>query len=165
MDKLFFNEEHKMLVEMARDFADNEITPIAAELDESESFPRALVDQMAELGLMGIPIPEELGGAGMDTVAYAAAVMEIARADASVAITMAAHTSLGTSPILIAGTDEQKQKYIPPLASGEMIGAFGLTEPEAGSDAGATKTTAVKKGDEYVINGGKIFITIWLSLL
>ncbi len=159
MDKLFFNEEHKMLVEMARDFADNEITPIAAELDESESFPRALVDQMAELGLMGIPIPEELGGAGMDTVAYAAAVMEIARADASVAITMAAHTSLGTSPILIAGTDEQKQKYIPPLASGEMIGAFGLTEPEAGSDAGATKTTAVKKGDEYVINGGKIFIT------
>ena len=158
MDKLFFNEEHKMLVEMARDFADNEITPIAAELDESESFPRALVDQMAELGLMGIPIPEELGGAGMDTVAYAAAVMEIARADASVAITMAAHTSLGTSPILIAGTDEQKQKYIPPLASGEMIGAFGLTEPEAGSDAGATKTTAVKKGDEYVINGGKIFI-------
>jgi len=159
MDKLFFNEEHKMLVEMARDFADNEITPIAAELDESESFPRALVDQMAELGLMGIPIPEELGGAGMDTVAYAAAVMEIARADASVAITMAAHTSLGTSPILIAGTDEQKQKYIPPLASGEMIGAFGLTEPQAGSDAGATKTTAVKKGDEYVINGGKIFIT------
>lgn len=159
MDKLFFNEEHKMLVEMARDFADNEITPIAAELDESESFPRALVNQMAELGLMGIPIPEELGGAGMDTVAYAAAVMEIARADASVAITMAAHTSLGTSPILIAGTDEQKQKYIPPLASGEMIGAFGLTEPEAGSDAGATKTTAVKKGDEYVINGGKIFIT------
>ncbi|MDP6992192.1 MAG: acyl-CoA dehydrogenase family protein, partial [Candidatus Marinimicrobia bacterium] len=157
MDKLFFNEEHRMLVEMARDFADNEITPIAAELDESESFPRALVDQMAELGLMGIPIPEELGGAGMDTVAYAAAVMEIARADASVAITMAAHTSLGTSPILIAGTDEQKQKYIPPLASGEMIGAFGLTEPEAGSDAGATKTTAVKKGDEYVINGGKIF--------
>jgi len=159
MDKLFFTEEHKMLVEMARDFADNEITPIAAELDESESFPRALVNQMAELGLMGIPIPEELGGAGMDTVAYAAAVMEIARADASVAITMAAHTSLGTSPILIAGTDEQKQKYIPPLASGEMIGAFGLTEPEAGSDAGATKTTAVKKGDEYVINGGKIFIT------
>ena len=159
MDKLFFNEEHKMLVEMARDFADNEITPIAAELDESESFPRALVNQMAELGLMGIPIPEELGGAGMDTVAYAAAVMEIARADASVAITMAAHTSLGTSPILIAGTDEQKQKYIPPLASGEMIGAFGLTEPEAGSDAGATKTTAVKKGDEYVINGGKLFIT------
>ena len=159
MDKLFFNEEHRMLVKMARDFADNEITPIAAELDESESFPRALVDQMAELGLMGIPIPEELGGAGMDTVAYAAAVMEIARADASVAITMAAHTSLGTSPILIAGTDEQKQKYIPPLASGEMIGAFGLTEPEAGSDAGATKTTAVKKGDEYVINGGKIFIT------
>lgn len=159
MDKLFFNNEHSMLVQMVRDFADNEITPIAAELDESESFPTALVNQMAELGLMGIPIPEELGGAGMDTVAYAAAVMEIARADASVAITMAAHTSLGTSPILIAGTEAQKKKFIPPLASGEIIGAFGLTEPEAGSDAGATKTTAVKKGDEYVINGGKIFIT------
>ena len=159
MDKLFFSNEHTMLVEMVRDFANNEITPIAAELDESESFPRALVDQMAELGLMGIPIPEELGGAGMDTVAYAAAVMELARADASVAITMAAHTSLGTMPIVIAGNEEQRKKYVPALASGEMIGAFGLTETGAGSDAGATKTTAVKKGNDYVINGGKIFIT------
>ncbi|MBT6840674.1 MAG: acyl-CoA dehydrogenase, partial [Candidatus Marinimicrobia bacterium] len=111
------------------------------------------------LGLMGIPIPEELGGGGMDTVAYAAAVMELARADASVAITMAAHTSLGTMPIVIAGNEEQRKKHVPALASGEMIGAFGLTEPGAGSDAGATKTTAVKKGNDYVINGGKIFIT------
>ncbi len=159
MDTLFFTDEHAMLVEMVRDFADNEITPVARELDESGEFPKELVKQMAELGLMGIPIPEELGGAGMDTVAYAAAVMELARTDASVAITMAAHTSLGTTPIVIAGTDAQKEKFVPPLASGEMIGAFGLTEPEAGSDAGATKTTAVKKGEEYIINGGKIFIT------
>jgi len=159
MDKLFFSDEHTMLVEMVRDFANNEITPIAADLDEKEIFPRNLVNQMAELGLMGIPIPEELGGGGMDTVAYAAAVMELARADASVAITMAAHTSLGTMPIVIAGNEEQRKKYVPALASGEMIGAFGLTEPGAGSDAGATKTTAVKKGNDYVINGGKIFIT------
>ena len=159
MDKLFFSDEHTMLVEMVRDFANNEITPIAADLDEKEIFPRNLVNQMAELGLMGIPIPEELGGGGMDTVAYAAAVMELARADASVAITMADHTSLGTTPIVIAGNEEQRKKYVPALASGEMIGAFGLTEPGAGSDAGATKTTAVKKGNDYVINGGKIFIT------
>lgn len=159
MDKLFFSDEHTMLVEMVRDFANNEITPIAADLDEKEIFPRNLVNQMAELGLMGIPIPEELGGGGMDTVAYAAAVMELARADASVAITMAAHTSLGTMPIVIAGNEEQRKKHVPALASGEMIGAFGLTEPGAGSDAGATKTTAVKKGNDYVINGGKIFIT------
>ena len=159
MDTLFFTDEHTMLVEMVRDFADNEITPVARELDATGAFPRNLVHQMAELGLMGIPIPESLGGAGMDTVAYAAAVMELARADASVAITMAAHTSLGTMPIVIAGSEEQKKKFVPPLASGEMIGAFGLTEPDAGSDAGATKTTAEKRGDEYIINGGKIFIT------
>ncbi|MBE60223.1 MAG: acyl-CoA dehydrogenase [Candidatus Marinimicrobia bacterium] len=159
MDTLFFTDEHTMLVEMVRDFADNEITPVARELDATGEFPKNLVHQMAELGLMGIPIPESLGGAGMDTVAYAAAVMELARADASVAITMAAHTSLGTMPIVIAGSEEQKKKFVPPLASGEMIGAFGLTEPDAGSDAGATKTTAVKKGDEYILNGGKIFIT------
>ncbi|MBC8345791.1 MAG: acyl-CoA dehydrogenase family protein [Candidatus Marinimicrobia bacterium] len=159
MDTLFFTDEHTMLVEMVRDFADNEITPVARELDENCEFPRNLVNQMAELGLMGIPIPESLGGAGMDTVAFAAAVMELARADASVAITMGAHISLGTMPIVIAGTEEQKKKFVPPLASGEILGAFGLTEPNAGSDAGATKTTAVKKGDEYIINGGKVFIT------
>lgn len=159
MDTLFFTDEHTMLVEMVRDFADNEITPVARELDATGEFPKNLVHQMAELGLMGVPIPESLGGAGMDTVAYAATVMELARADASVAITMAAHTSLGTMPIVIAGSEEQKKKFVPPLASGEMIGAFGLTESDAGSDAGATKTTAVKKGDEYILNGGKIFIT------
>ncbi len=159
MDKLFFTEEHEMLRDMVRDFAKNEIEPVAQELDEKGKFPKEIVQQMGELGLMGIPVPEEYGGAGMDTVAYASAVMELAKADASVAITMAAHTSLGTMPIVISGTEEQKNKWIPPLASGEMLGAFGLTEPGAGSDAGSTKTTAVKDGDHYIINGSKIFIT------
>jgi alkylation response protein AidB-like acyl-CoA dehydrogenase len=159
MDKLFFTDEHIMLVEMVRDFANTEVAPIARELDETGRFPEEIVSKMGELGLMGIPVPEEYGGAGMDTVAYAAAVMEMAKVDASVAITMAAHTSLGTMPIVIAGTEEQKQKYVPQLAGGEVLGAFGLTEPEAGSDAGATKTRAVLMGDEYVVNGGKIFIT------
>ena len=159
MDKLFFSDEHIMLVEMVRDFANTEVAPIARELDETGRFPEEIVSKMGELGLMGIPVPEKYGGAGMDTVAYAAAVMEMAKVDASVAITMAAHTSLGTMPIVIAGTEEQKQKYVPQLAGGKVLGAFGLTEPEAGSDAGATKTRAVLMGDEYVVNGGKIFIT------
>ena len=159
MDNLFFNEEHTMLVKMVRNFANTEIAPIVQDMDKKGKIPKEIISQMAELGLMGIPISKEYGGAGMDTVAYAAAVMEIAKVDASVAITMAAHTSLGSLPIAIAGTDEQKKKYLPRLASGEILGAFGLTEPSAGSDAGSTKTTAELYGDEYVINGGKIFIT------
>ena len=159
MDNLFFNEEHTMLVKMVRIFANTEIAPIVQDMDKKGKIPKEIISQMAELGLMGIPISKEYGGAGMDTVAYAAAVMEIAKVDASVAITMAAHTSLGSLPIAIAGTDEQKKKYLPRLASGEILGAFGLTEPSAGSDAGSTKTTAELDGDEYVINGGKIFIT------
>ena len=159
MDSLFFNEEHTLLVDMVKDFANTEIAPIAYDMDKNCEIPKEIISQMAELGLMGIPIAEEYGGAGMDTVAYAAAVLELAKVDASVAITMAAHTSLGSLPIAIAGTEEQKQKYLPKLATGEIIGAFGLTEPSAGSDAGSTKTTAVLDGDEYVVNGGKIFIT------
>ena len=159
MDNLFFNEEHTMLVKMVRNFANTEIAPIVQDMDKKGKIPKEIISQMAELGLMGIPISKEYGGAGMDTVAYAAAVMEIAKVDASVAITMAAHTSLGSLPIAIAGTDEQKKKYLPRLASGEILGAFGLTEPSAGSDAGSTKTTAELDGDEYIINGGKIFIT------
>ncbi|NQV37317.1 MAG: acyl-CoA dehydrogenase family protein [Candidatus Marinimicrobia bacterium] len=159
MDKLFFTDEHEMLVDMVKDFAKNEVEPRAREMDETGEFPHDLVKQMGELGLMGIPVPEKYGGAGMDNVAYAAAVMELAKADASVAITMAAHTSLGTMPIVLAGSEEQKQKYVPKLASGEMLGAFGLTEPGAGSDAGNTKTTAVRDGDSYTVNGSKIFIT------
>jgi len=159
MDKLFFTEEHEMIRSMVQDFAKNEIEPIAQELDEKGKFPKELVEQMAELGMLGIPVPEEYGGAGMDTVAYTAAVMELAKVDASLAITMAAHTSLGTMPIVLAGSEDQKQKFVPDLAAGKTLGAFGLTEPGAGSDAGATQTTAELDGNEYVINGSKIFIT------
>ena len=159
MDELFFTEEHVMLRDMVRDFAKNEVAPVARELDRLGKFPKDLIKQMGELGLMGIPIPEKYGGSGMDTVAYATAVLELAKVDASVAITMAAHTSLGTVPIVLAGTDEQKEEYVPQLASGAILGAFGLTEPGAGSDSGAPQTTAVKNGDGFVVNGSKIFIT------
>ena len=159
MNKLFFTDEHVMLQDMVRDFAKNEVEPLAREMDATGEFPHDLVRQMGDLGLMGIPISEKYGGAGMDTVAYASAVMELAKVDASLAITMAAHTSLGTVPIVLTGTEEQKQKWVPLLASGKTLGAFGLTEPEAGSDAGSTRTAAVKDGDHYVVNGSKIFIT------
>ena len=159
MNKLFFTDEHVMLQDMVRDFSKNEVEPLAREMDATGEFPHDLVRQMGDLGLMGIPISEKYGGAGMDTVAYASAVMELAKVDASLAITMAAHTSLGTVPIVLTGTEEQKQKWVPLLASGKTLGAFGLTEPEAGSDAGSTRTAAVKDGDHYVVNGSKIFIT------
>ena len=159
MNKLFFTDEHVMLQDMVRDFAKNEVEPLAREMDVTGEFPHDLVRQMGDLGLMGIPVSEKYGGAGMDTVAYASAVMELAKVDASLAITMAAHTSLGTVPIVLTGTEEQKQKWVPLLASGKTLGAFGLTEPEAGSDAGSTRTAAVKDGDHYVVNGSKIFIT------
>ena len=159
MNKLFFTDEHVMLQDMVRDFAKNEVEPLAREMDATGEFPHDLVRQMGDLGLMGIPISEKYGGSGMDTIAYASAVMELAKVDASLAITMAAHTSLGTVPIVLTGTEEQKQKWVPLLASGKTLGAFGLTEPEAGSDAGSTRTAAVKNGDHYVVNGSKIFIT------
>ena len=159
MNKLFFTDEHVMLQDMVRDFAKNEVEPLAREMDATGEFPHDLVRQMGDLGLMGIPVSEKYGGAGMDTVAYASAVMELAKVDASLAITMAAHTSLGTVPIVLTGTEEQKQKWVPLLASGKTLGAFGLTEPEAGSDAGSTRTAGVKDGDHYVVNGSKIFIT------
>ena len=159
MIDFFLSEEQKMIRDMVRDFTANEIAPIAAELDEKGEFPAEIIAKMGELGLMGVPFPEEYGGAGMDYVSYATAVYEIARVCASTAITMAAHTSLGMTPIYLVGSEKQKRKYIPPLASGKMIGAFGLTEASAGSDAAATKTTAVKEGDEWIINGGKVFTT------
>ena len=159
MDSLFFTEEHIMIRDMVREFADLNIVPVARTLDETGEFPKDLVEKMSELGLMGIIVPEQYGGAGLDMVAFATAIMELGRADASVAITMAAHTSLGTLPLLLFGNEDQKNTYLPKLASGETLGAFGLTEPDAGSDAGATKTKAVRNGDEYVVNGGKIFIT------
>ena len=159
MIDFFLSEEQKMIRDMVRDFTANEIAPIAAELDEKGEFPAEIIAKMGELGLMGVPFPEEYGGAGMDYVSYATAVYEIARVCASTAITVAAHTSLGMTPIYLVGSEKQKRKYIPPLASGEMIGAFGLTEASAGSDAAATKTTSVKKGDEWIINGSKVFTT------
>ena len=159
MSKLYYSNEHEMLIKMVKDFAKNEIRPISLEIDKNEKFPKKIIDKMSELGLMGIPIPEEYNGIGMDTIGYVAAIIELAKEDASIAITMAAHTSLGAYPILIAGNKKQKEKYLPFLASGKIIGAFGLTEPQAGSDAGSTKTTAIKKDDNYIINGGKIFIT------
>ena len=159
MDSLFFKEEHVMIREMVRNFADDQIMPLARSLDEEEKFPLELVQEMGRLGLMGMIVPQEYGGSGLDMVAFATAIIELARADASVAITMAAHNSLGTLPLLLFGNDDQKRSYLPKLASGEILGAFGLTEPEAGSDAGATKTRAIKSNNDYVVNGGKIFIT------
>ncbi len=159
MNKLFFSKDHYMIRDMCRDFAQNEITPVAKKLDETEAFPKELVKQMGELGIMGINVPEKYGGTGLDMVSFATAIIELARADASVAITMAAHASLGTLPVLLFGDEKQKEQYLPGLASGETLGAFGLTEPQAGSDAVATKTKAVLKSDEYIVNGGKIFIT------
>ena len=159
MDKLFFNDEHLMVRNMVQEFSESEIRPIAQELDEKEKFPKEIVSKMGELGLMGIIIPSKYGGAGLDMVSFVTAIIELAKVDASVAITMAAHTSLGSVPILLLGSEEQKTTYLPKLASGEMIGAFGLTEPDAGSDAGATKTKAIWDGSNYIVNGGKIFIT------
>ena len=158
-DALFFTDQHLAVREMVRDFARNEIAPIAREADASAQFPWPTVKKMADLGLLGVPWPDELGGTGMDYLAYTIAVHELAKVDASHSITVSAHTTLGTSPIVDFGTDEQKRRYVPLLASGKVLGGFGLTEPGAGSDAGGTATTAEDKGDHYLLNGSKIFIT------
>ena len=159
MEDLYFTEEHKMLRDMVRDFARNEVKPLAQELDEKGGFPYESVKKMAELGLMGIPWDEKYGGTGMDTMALVIAIEEIGKVCPSTSATMMAHTSLGTAPIAIFGTEEQKERYLPGLASGKKIGAFGLTEPNAGSDAGNTLTRAVLNGDEYIVNGEKAFCT------
>ncbi len=152
-------DEQKAIQDLCRDFAQSEVAPQAERNDAEERFPYELVRKMAELGLMGLPFPEKYGGAGADTVSYALAVIEIARADASTAITLAAHVSLGASPILLFGTEKQKQQYLVPLARGERLWGFGLTEPGAGSDAGATQTRAELRDGHWVINGTKAFIT------
>jgi alkylation response protein AidB-like acyl-CoA dehydrogenase len=151
--------EHELVRDTVRGFAQEKVAPVAAELDREKRFPYDLVRQLAELGLMGMTIPEEYGGAGSDTVAYAIAVEELTRIDSSVAITVAAHHSLGTLPIYYFGNEEQKREWLPQLASGEKLAAFGLTEPGAGSDAGATRTTAELRDGDWVVNGSKIFIT------
>lgn len=151
--------EQKMIRKLMRDFAEGEVAPGADERDRAKRFPKEIIDQMAKLNLMGLPFPEKYGGAGADTVSFAIAVEELSRVDASVGITYAAHISLGCSPLYMFGTEEQKQKYLVPLCQGETMGAFGLTEPGAGSDAGGTRTKAVRDGDEWVLNGTKCFIT------
>ena len=152
-------DEQQNIRRLVRDFAENEVKPVAEELDRTKSFPYEIVKKLGELGLMGIPYPEEYGGGGADTLSYAMAIEELARIDSSVAITVAANTSLATWPIYAFGSEEQKQEWMPKLTSGETLGAFGLTEPEAGSDAGNVRTTAKLDGDEWVINGAKQFIT------
>ncbi|MED3623835.1 acyl-CoA dehydrogenase [Neobacillus thermocopriae] len=153
------SEEHEMIRKMVRDFAENEVAPTAAERDEEERFDREIFSKMAELGLTGIPWPEEYGGIGSDYLAYCIAVEELSRVDASVGVTLSAHTSLASWPIYKFGSEEQKQKYLRPLAEGSKIGAYGLTEPGSGSDAGGMRTTARLEGDHYILNGSKIFIT------
>jgi short/branched chain acyl-CoA dehydrogenase len=152
-------EEHELVRRTVRDFAEQRIAPVAEELDREERFPYDIVAELAELGLMGMPIPEEYGGAGTDTLSYAIAVEELTRVDSSVAITVAAHTSLGTMPIFLFGSEEQKREWLPQLASGQKLAAFGLTEPDAGSDAGAARTRAELRDGSWVVNGSKIFIT------
>ena len=159
MEQLYFTEEHKMLRDMVRDFARNEVKPLAQELDEKGGFPHESVKKMAELGLMGIPWAEKYGGTGMDTFALVIVIEELGKVCPSTGATVMAHTSLGTAPIAMFGTEEQKEKYLPGLASGQKIGAFGLTEPNAGSDAGNTQTKAVLDGDQYIVNGEKAFCT------
>jgi len=153
------SEEHELLRRTVREFAEQRIGPVAEELDREHRFPYEIVAELAELGLMGIPIPEEYGGGGGDTLSYTLAIEELTRIDSSVAITVAAHTSLGTMPIFLFGNEEQKREWLPELASGEKLAAFGLTEPDAGSDAGATRTTAEPGDGKWVVNGSKIFIT------
>lgn len=153
------SEEHEMIRKMVRDFARNEVAPTAAERDEEERFDKEIFDKMAELGLTGIPWPEEYGGIGSDYVAYCIAVEELSRVCASTGVTLSAHTSLAGWPIYKFGSEEQKMKYLKPMAQGEKIGAYGLTEPGSGSDSGGMRTTARLEGDHYILNGSKIFIT------
>src|SRR5438034_7065273 len=158
-DTLYFTPDHLQVRDMVRDFAEQVVKPSARQYDLESKFPWDNVKQMAELGLFGIPWPEELGGAGMDYLSYIIVIHELAKVDASHAITVSAHTTLGTSPIVDFGTEEQKRRYVPRLAAAQVLGGFGLTETGAGSDAGGTKTVALDTGDHFALNGSKIFIT------
>jgi alkylation response protein AidB-like acyl-CoA dehydrogenase len=158
-DALYFTEQHHQVREMVREFSRTQIAPVARELDQTSTFPWDNIKAMGELGLLGVPWSEELGGAGLDQLSYYITIHETAKVDASHALTISAHTNLGTSPIVEFGTEEQRRRYVPLLASGKVLGGFGLTEPGAGSDAGGTATTAVDRGDHYLVNGSKIFIT------
>lgn len=159
MAHMEFTEEQTMLRDMVREFAQNEIAPLAGELDEESKFPEENFKKMAELGLLGIPFPEEYGGAGMDTMSMVLAIEELAKACGGTCLSLAAHISLCATPIYLFGTEEQKKKYLVPLASGEFLGSFCLSEPGSGSDAGAARTTARLDGDHYVLNGSKVWVT------
>lgn len=156
---VYFTPHHQEVRDMVRDFAREHVAPIAREIDKTCTFPWENIKRMGELGLLGVPWPEELGGAGMDQLSYYIVIHEMAKVDASHALTISAHTNLGTSPIVEFGTDTQRRRYVPLLASGRVMGGFGLTEPGAGSDAGGTTTTAVEQGDHFVLNGSKSLIT------
>lgn len=153
------NEEQEMMRRMVQDFAQKEIAPFVPVMEETDQFPRHILKKMGEIGLMGIPIAEEWGGAGADFISYILAIHEISKVSATVGVILSVHTSVGTNPILYFGTEEQKRKYVPKLAGGEYLGAFALTEPHAGSDASSIRTTAIRKDDEYILNGNKVFIT------
>ncbi|RWZ58949.1 acyl-CoA dehydrogenase [Halobacillus fulvus] len=157
--EMHFTDEQEMMRKMVRDFAEKEVAPAVERMEREDRFPSELIPKMGELGLMGIPIPEKYGGAEMDYTSYIIAIHELSKVSATVGVILSVHTSVGTNPILYFGTEEQKQKYIPKLASGEYLGAFALTEPGAGSDAGNLKTKAERNGDHYVLNGSKVFIT------
>ena len=158
-ESLYFTEQHHAVRDMVREFAREHVAPVAGELDQKGEFPWENVKRMGELGLLGVPWSEALGGAGFDYIAYILTIHEMAKVDASHAITISAHTTLGTSPIVHFGTDAQRKRYVPLLASGRVLGGFGLTEPSAGSDAAGTRTTAERRNGHYVLNGSKIFIT------
>jgi alkylation response protein AidB-like acyl-CoA dehydrogenase len=158
-DTLYFTEQHHQVRDMVREFARDNVAPVARELDRTCTFPWENIKKMGELGLLGVPWPEELGGAGMDQISYYITIHEMAKVDASHGLTISAHTNLGTSPLVEFGTTAQKNAYVPLLASGRVLGGFGLTEPGAGSDAGGTATTAVDKGSHFVLNGSKSLIT------
>lgn len=154
-----FTDEQEMMRKMVRDFAQKEVAPAVEQMEKEDRFPRELIDRMGELGLMGIPIPESYGGSGMDYISYIIAIHELSKVSATLGVILSVHTSVGTNPILMFGTDEQKQHYLPKLAAGEYVGAFALTEPSAGSDASSLKTIAKRDGDHYILQGSKVFIT------
>ena len=156
---IYFNEEHTLLRKMVRDFSNEELKPLAQDIDKNSTFPEESIKKIADLGLMGIPWSEEYGGAGMDNLSLVIAIEEMAKVCVSTAVTVMAHTSLGSGPFALFGSNTQKEKYLPKLSSGKMIGAFGLTEPNAGSDAGNTQTKAVLKDDKFIVNGQKVFCT------
>ncbi len=160
MSSPFFNEDYESIREMARDFATKALAPIAADIDKNEKFPMEVVQQIAEMGFLGLKIPEEYGGLGLDMRSYVCVMEEIAKKCATATLFISSANSLSTAPIVISGTPEQKEKYLPGVASGESIIAFGLTEPNAGSDAASMTTKAVKDGDDYILNGRKCFITM-----